>query len=128
MEGVVVAVRDSEPDHAAYRGLPSVWYALTQARRVAAGWAALAGNHVMILTGSGSVVALCHLQHHSVRVSVGQRVRTGEALGACGNTGNSTEPHLHLQALSTVDVPHATAVPFTLGGRLPRNGEVVEVP
>lgn len=128
VDGVVVAARDTEPDHAAYRGLPSFWYAVTQARRVQAGWAALAGNHVMILTGGGSVVALCHLQHHSVRVSVGQRVRTGEPLGACGNSGNSTEPHLHLQALSSADVPHATAVPFTLSGRLPRTGEVVEVP
>lgn len=47
-------------------------------------------------------------------------------MGACGNSGNSTEPHLHLQALSSTDVLSATAVPFTLRGGLPRNGEVVE--
>ena len=38
IEGVIVAVRDTEPDHDAYRGLPSVGYALTQHRRAATGW------------------------------------------------------------------------------------------
>lgn len=44
VEGVVVGVHDGEPDHDAVRGLPSVGYALTQRRRVAAGWAALASS------------------------------------------------------------------------------------
>ncbi|MBI4899242.1 MAG: M23 family metallopeptidase [Actinobacteria bacterium] len=125
VDGVVVAVYAAETDHAAFRGLPSIGYALTQARRAAAGWRALAGNHVMIRTGGGNVVALCHLQQDSVPVEVGQRVKVGEPLGACGNTGNSTEPHLHVQALSSVDVMSASAVPITLRGGLPRNGEVV---
>ena len=46
--GVVVAVHDGEPDHEAFRGLPSIGYALTQRRRAAQGWAGLAGNHVVI--------------------------------------------------------------------------------
>ena len=124
-DGVVVAVHGSQPDHAAFRGLPSLGYALTQARRAAAGWPTLAGNHVMIKTRGGPVVALCHLQQNSVRVEPGQRVEVGEALANCGNTGNSTEPHLHLQAISSVDVMSANAVPITLLGGLPRNGEVV---
>jgi len=96
--GIIVAVHDTEPDHAAFRGLPSVRYALTQARRAAAGWPALAGNHLMIKTRGGPVVALCHLQHGSIRVELGQHIEVGQALANCGNTGNSTEPHLHLQA------------------------------
>lgn len=125
-EGVIVAVHDADHDHAAFRGVPSIRYALTQARRAAEGWPALAGNHVMIRTSGGPVIALCHLQHHSIRVELGERVFAGHAVGACGNSGNSTEPHLHLQALSGVDVLRATAVPFTLRGSLPTNGEVVE--
>jgi hypothetical protein len=126
VQGVVVDVHDTAPDHHAFRGLPSIGYALTQRRRAAAGWAGLAGNHVMIETHEGPVVAVCHLQHGSVQVELGQDVRIGETLGRCGNSGNSTEPHVHLQAIDRPDVPNAVAVPITFGGRLPRNGEVVE--
>ncbi|HSN43618.1 MAG TPA: M23 family peptidase, partial [Propionibacteriaceae bacterium] len=60
VDGVIVAAHHSEPDHAAFRGLPSLRYALTQSRRAAAGWPALAGNHVMIQTSGGPVIVLCH--------------------------------------------------------------------
>lgn len=123
--GRVVAAHDGEPDHASYRGLPSIGYALTQGRRARQGWEALAGNHVMVETEAGAVVAVCHLQRGSVRVLPGRRVEAGEALGRCGSSGNSTEPHVHLQAMDGHDVRRATAVPVTFGGRLPRNGEVV---
>ncbi len=124
--GVVVGVHQRSPDHRAFRGLPSVGYALTQGRRVAGGWEALAGNHVMIATEAGPVVALCHLQRASVRVELGQRVQAGEQVGRCGNSGNSTEPHVHLQAIDRVDVARATAVPITVAGGLPHNGEIVD--
>ncbi|WP_026927469.1 M23 family metallopeptidase [Granulicoccus phenolivorans] len=122
--GVVVAAHDLEPDHRAYRGIPSVGYALTQASRVRQGWIALAGNHVLIDTGT-AVVALCHLQRGSARVRPGRRVGIGEMLGRCGNSGNSTEPHLHLQALDTARVEQARAVPLSFRGALPHNGDVV---
>ncbi|WP_114424347.1 M23 family metallopeptidase [Nocardioides houyundeii] len=124
--GTVVAVHDQAPDHDAFRGLPSVGYALTQRRRAAAGWEALAGNHVLIALPEGPVVALCHLQRGSVQVVPGQQLRVGEPLGRCGNSGNSTEPHVHLQAIDQPDVRRAGAVPLAFAGRLPRNGEVVD--
>ena len=126
VDGVVVGVHRTAPDHLAFRGLPSVGYALTQRRRAAAGWVELAGNHVMIETGDGPVVAVCHLQRDSLQVRLGQRVRVGRTLGRCGNSGNSTEPHVHVQAMDRADVLDATAVPITFGGRLPRNGDVVD--
>ncbi len=126
VRGVVVAVHHTAPDHHAFRGLPSVGYALTQRRRAAEGWAQLAGNHVMIETHDGPTVAVCHLQRRSVQVQLGQSVRVGQTLGRCGNSGNSTEPHVHLQAIDRLDVPNAIAVPLTFGGHLPRNGEIVE--
>ena len=127
VSGVVVAAHDDEPDHHAFRGLPSVGYALRQGRRAAGGWMELAGNHVLIETHDGAVVALCHLQRASVQVHLGQRVRVGEELGRCGNSGNSTEPHVHVQAMDRADVLHATPLPITFGGSLPRNGEIVDV-
>lgn len=126
VDGVVVVAHDGEPDHRSFRGLPSVGYALTQGRRAEAGWESLAGNHVMIATGEGPVVAVCHLQRGSIGVQLGDGVRQGAMLGRCGNSGNSTEPHVHLQALDGVDVLSASAVPITFGGRAPRNGEIVE--
>lgn len=126
--GTVVAAHDLEPDHRAYRGFPSVGYALTQRRRAAAGWIALSGNYVFIETDGGAIVALCHLEQGSVVVHLGQRVRTGEELGRCGNSGNSTEPHLHLQAMDRIDAQHARSLPFLLDGALPRNGQIVHVP
>ena len=127
VQGVVVGVHRTAPDHHAFRGLPSVGYALTQPRRAAAGWAELAGNHVLLETRDGPVVAVCHLQRSSLHVQLGQSVRVGEALGRCGNSGNSTEPHVHVQAIDRLDVLNATAVPLTFGGRLPRNGEIIDV-
>ena len=80
----------------------------------------------MIRTRSGAVVTLCHLQRGSLEVEVGQGVRTGDPLARCGNSGNSTEPHVHVQAIDRVDVDGAAAVAITFAGRLPRNGEIVE--
>jgi Peptidase family M23 len=126
VRGVVVAVHDQVPDHRSFRGLPSIGYALTQRRRAAAGWVGLAGNHVMIETQEGQVVALCHLRRGSLQVQRGEVVRPGDVLGRCGNSGNSTEPHVHVQAMDVSDVSRASARPITFGGRLPRNGEVVD--
>jgi murein DD-endopeptidase MepM/ murein hydrolase activator NlpD len=80
----------------------------------------------MIETRDGPVVAICHLQRASILVQLGQSVRVGETLGRCGNSGNSTEPHVHVQAIDRPDVLHASAVPITFGSRLPRNGEVID--
>ncbi|MEA5118680.1 MAG: M23 family metallopeptidase [Propionicimonas sp.] len=124
--GTVLTAHHESADHPAYRGLPSVGYALMQRRRVAAGWTALAGNHVLIGNGQ-AVIALCHLQQGSITVRPGQRVRIGETLGRCGNTGNSTEPHLHIQAIDSPDIARAHAVPLTFQGSLPRNGDLITV-
>ncbi|MFE0461586.1 peptidoglycan DD-metalloendopeptidase family protein [Kitasatospora sp. NPDC058965] len=55
------------------------------------------GNHVVLDTGD-AVVKLAHLRPGSVTVTVGQHVEAGRLLGEVGNSGNSTEPHLHLHA------------------------------
>ncbi|MDU8995036.1 MULTISPECIES: peptidoglycan DD-metalloendopeptidase family protein [Streptomyces] len=55
------------------------------------------GNHVFIDTGS-ELVKLAHLRPGTVTVATGDRVRAGQLLGEVGNSGNTTEPHLHLHA------------------------------
>jgi murein DD-endopeptidase MepM/ murein hydrolase activator NlpD len=91
---------------------------------VRAGWLGLAGNHVVI-ERLGVFVALCHLRCGSVGVHAGQRVVPGDVIGGCGNSGNSTEPHLHVQAMDGPDPGRAAAVPISFPGGLPRNGTVV---
>ncbi|WP_190263995.1 M23 family metallopeptidase [Glutamicibacter nicotianae] len=125
--GTVIAADDSMPDHRARRGLASVGYALTQRQRLAHGWQALAGNHVMIQTGA-AVVALCHLKQGSLEVGVGDLVVLGDPMAACGNSGNSTEPHVHVQAIDRLPIERAQAIEMNFNGHLPRNGEIVQIP
>lgn len=123
--GTVTASHGGEEDHRAFRGLPSVGYALTQGRRAALGWVALAGNHVVIQAAGGVVVALCHLRRGTPVVEVGDSVVAGQLVGHCGNSGNSTEPHLHLQALNSWPPEHAIAVPISFGAVVPVNRSIV---
>ncbi|MHC4845579.1 MAG: M23 family metallopeptidase [Planctomycetota bacterium] len=53
------------------------------------------GNHVIIDHGNGEFSFLAHFQQFSVLVRPGQEVRKGQVLARCGNSGNSSEPHLH---------------------------------
>ncbi|MGB6485144.1 MAG: M23 family metallopeptidase [Candidatus Acidiferrales bacterium] len=55
----------------------------------------IGGNHVILNIGNGCYAFYAHLQPGSIRVRVGDKVHRGQILGLVGNTGNSTEPHLH---------------------------------
>jgi len=112
--GTVVSVHDGEPDHHARRSqLSLVPYMLGQAGRLRRGAAGLAGNHVVLELAQGrGYVALAHLQCGSTRVTRGDLVRAGQQLGACGNSGNSTEPHVHLQVMDGADPKAALGVPI----------------
>ena len=129
--GEVVATHDGEPDHVARRSPVALFaYALTQPSRIRAGAPAIAGNHVVLRVSEG-VLLLAHLRAGSVRVRVGQQVAVGEQLGECGNSGNSTEPHVHVQVSDSL-APDARGIPLLFsrpvgGPWLPRNGEIVEV-
>ena len=62
------------------------------------------------------------------RVVPGEPLTTGQAVGGCGNSGNSTEPHLHVQVVDRMDIAAARGLPVVFGDGLPRNGRVVDVP
>lgn len=68
----------------------------------------LAGNHV-ILHCAGADILLGHFREGSVRVKAGQTLAVGDAIAQVGNSGNSSEPHLHINAQE----PGTAAAPFS---------------
>ena len=88
----------------------------------------LAGNHV-ILRCAGVDILLAHFRKGSVAVRNGQQLATGDAIAAVGNSGNSSEPHLHIHAQrpGTTEAPFSGApLPIRINGRyLVRNNRFV---
>lgn len=129
--GTVIAVHDGEPDHEARRSpVALLGYALTQASRARRGGPALAGNHVVLaLDDRAAYVVLAHLRAGSVAVRPGQRVATGDEVGRCGNSGNSTQPHVHVQVMDGPDPRVARGVPLAFRGyrERVRGGRAVHV-
>ena len=131
--GAVVILHYAEADHVARLSqLALLPYALGQAARVRGGAGAIAGNHVILeLDGGGGHVVLAHLRSGSLRVSVGDPVAVGDEVGACGNSGNSTQPHLHIQVMDSADplTAHGLPMSFRRYRQWPRSGgppDVVE--
>lgn len=114
VDGVVVHTHDGESDHEARRSqLALIPYALGQASRLRQGPDALAGNRVVIRDHtSGMLVALAHVRAGSLRAGIGDEVAIGEPLAECGNSGNSTQPHVHVQVMDNTDLHLAQGVPL----------------
>lgn len=83
-EGRVVSAEDSIEDQDTRPGAPARYQPPY-------------GNHVFIDTGR-EIVKLAHLRPGSLTVSEGDLVRVGQLIGETGNSGNTSEPHLHLHA------------------------------
>ena len=68
------------------------------------------GNSVMIKTANNEYLFFAHFKQNSVEVKQGQKVKQGELLGLCGNSGNSSEPHLHFHIQNTENSNQATGI------------------
>jgi murein DD-endopeptidase MepM/ murein hydrolase activator NlpD len=80
----------------------------------------VAGNHVVI-SCAGVMVLLAHLQEGSVLVQTGDSIAKGAVVGAVGNSGNTSEPHLHVHAVraGSGDVLQGEGVPVIFDGTFP---------
>lgn len=106
--GVVVRVRDGSKDHAV--GRLFVHFLTLRS---------FLGNHIVIRADSmPAFVLLAHLQQGSCIHRVGDRVHAGEYLGRCGNSGLSTEPHLHLQVQDGENFFFARSLPVAFQSTL----------
>lgn len=72
------------------------------------------GNHVLQDLGNGAYALYAHMQPGSVRARVkqGAMLRKGQVIGLVGNSGNTTEPHLHLHVVSRASTLLANGIPY----------------
>ena len=103
-DGIVVETKDSIPEN-----VPG-----PNSRAVPITLITVGGNHVAIDIGHARYALYAHVQPGSLRVKVGDRVKRGQVIALLGNSGNSTEPHVHFQIadgptfLSSEGIPYAT--------------------
>ncbi len=88
-DATVAAIQDGIPEN-----IPGL-----NSRAVPITLETIAGNHIILDLGGGNYCMYAHLQPGSLRVKPGDRVKRGQVIGLVGNTGNSTEPHLHFQVM-----------------------------
>jgi len=68
------------------------------------------GNRVLLSHGHQEYSLLLHLKQGSIKVKSGDKVKQGDVVGECGNSGNSPAPHLEYRLQNSRGVPF----PFTL--------------
>lgn len=99
-DGVVHAIHDGEPD-----GPIGQW----RVRRAA-------GNHIVLQVAEREYLFIAHLQRGSIAVKPGGRVAAGQVIARVGNSGNSSEPHVHLHLQNTPDGFLGEGIPFYFHG------------
>lgn len=117
-DGVVVTTSSRQRDHRARLTWPSILYLLVAEGfcRELGGARFVLGNHVVVDHGDGVHSAYAHLRRGSLTVAEGDRVEAGHQIGEVGNSGNTTEPHLHVQLMDDATVTGAAGVPFRWEG------------
>lgn len=101
-DGIVVAVKDGIPEN-----IPG-----PTSRAVPITLETVGGNHVIVDIGGGRYAFYAHLQPGSLRVRLNDRVRKGQVVGLVGNSGNSTEPHLHFHISDGASPLGSEGIPY----------------
>ncbi|MGH7915541.1 MAG: M23 family metallopeptidase [Candidatus Binataceae bacterium] len=118
-DGKIVAVKDGFPENVPH----------TKKRAVALTVASMAGNHVVEDIGDGLYVGYAHMIPGTITVKLGEQVHRGQVLGRLGNSGNSDEPHLHIQVCNAPSFLACEGVPMEfkrmslIKYRIQRHGE-----
>lgn len=132
-DGVVVEASDGIADRPAIRSVPLLLAFLARMLTFAVrarddfariGIDKLLGNHVIVALdkADGTHAAHMHLRHGSLRVKQGDRVVAGQVIATLGNSGNTTQPHLHFQLMDGPDPATALGVPAAFDIEVARDG------
>ena len=103
-DGTIVEVQDGIPENVPNSGKLAVPIS----------YETLAGNHIIEDLGGGHFGAYAHLRPGTLKVKVGDHVHAGDVIAHLGNTGNSSEPHLHFQVCDAPSFPASEGLPFAI--------------
>lgn len=101
-DGTVVAASDGMAENVPHSG----------AYAAPIGFDNAGGNYAVIEIAPNRYAFYAHMRPGTVKVKVGDKVRAGELIGRVGNTGSSTEPHLHFHVVNQPSFLAADGVPF----------------
>jgi hypothetical protein len=101
-DGKIITVKDGLPENVPQKSKPVGIQTLVT----------MPGNHVIEDIGGGLYVGYAHLIPGTIAVKAGEHVHRGQVLGRLGNSGNSTEPHLHLQVCNAPSFLICEGVPM----------------
>ena len=73
------------------------------------------GNAIIIKVGEEEYITYAHLKTYSILVKPGDKVNKGQIIGQCGNSGNSSEPHLHFQMQDAPDIAQGKGIKMRFG-------------
>jgi murein DD-endopeptidase MepM/ murein hydrolase activator NlpD len=85
------------------------------------------GNQVVLRVAPGEYLFLCHLQPGTLAVKKGDAVKAGQVVGRVGNSGNTSEPHVHIHLQDCAGGVFAEGIPlyfhdYRVEGRLVDRG------
>ncbi len=83
-------------------------------------------NVVGITHDDGSVALYFHITKDGALVTLGQDVRFGDVIALSGNSGNSTEPHLHYIVVAPPGSPPPGNLPVTFSNTRPHSNGLVQ--
>jgi Peptidase family M23 len=88
-----------------------------------------AGNFIILQPSEheDSQLVLAHLMNQSITVKAGDKVQYGDSIGRIGNSGNTSEPHLHIHA-QKVDNGTVKGIPLRIEGRHFMRNSVIYYP
>ncbi|MCM3339630.1 M23 family metallopeptidase [Paenibacillus sp. MER TA 81-3] len=70
------------------------------------------GNYVILDHGNDEYSLLAHFKQGTIEVKQGDVVKAGQLLGECGNSGNSSEAHIHFQVSDAPSLTKGMSIPI----------------
>ncbi|MGE7130151.1 M23 family metallopeptidase [Lysinibacillus xylanilyticus] len=85
-----------------------------------------AGNYVVIEHANNEFSMIAHFKKNSILVKSGDTVTEGQLIGKCGNSGNSSEPHIHFQVMDSQNIVYGKSIRILFkDGNEPIQGDTI---
>lgn len=69
-----------------------------------------AGNYVVIQHANKEYSLIAHFKQNSIVVHEGEELKQGQLIGLCGNSGNSSEAHIHFQVMDNPELSKCKSI------------------